>query len=138
MISSMLLKAAPYAIVSAIAVGAYHNLPIIGPGARIHRLDADRDAWRAKADEWIRYGRAEKKTFDVSEGFRRREQRQAVSALTDEARACDARVARARASAAAIRNIVTREVPHDPSGCPVRALVDPGELRDAVAPSGRR
>lgn len=132
----LLLAAAPYLIASAVAVAAYHNLPVVGPGARIERLSTDRDEWRDKAREWIAYGRAEKRAFDESERLRRVEYGQGVRALNDAAALCDTRVARARASAAAIKTIVTKEVPRDPQGCPVRVLVDPSELREAIAPAG--
>lgn len=137
MIGSLLLRLAPYAIASAVVIGVYHNLPVIGPGARIERLADDRDGWRDKAREWIGYGRAEQKAFRESERLRGVEYSQGVTALNEAQTACDARVARARASAAAIKAIVTKEVPHDPQGCAVRSLVDPRELREAVTPAGR-
>lgn len=137
MIVSLLLRLAPYVIASAVVVGVYHNLPVIGPGARIERLSADRDDWRDKAGEWIAYGRAEQEAFRESERLRGVEYSRGVSALNEAQKACDVRVARARASAAAIKAIVTKEVPHDAQGCAVRALVDPRELREAVAPAGR-
>lgn len=138
-LASLALKLAPYAVASAVVVGVYHNLPIVGPGARIERLAADRDGWRDKAEGWIAYGRAEKAAFAASERLRRQEASRAIGALNDERQACDVRVARARASATAIRNIVTRETPHDPNGCPADpGLVDPDELRDAIDPARRR
>jgi len=140
MIGGLLLKLAPYAIGAAVVVGVYHNLPVVGPGARIERISTDRDGWRDKARDWMAYGRAEKAAFDKSEQLRKAERHQAVGALDAERGACDARVARARASAAIIREIVTREVPHAATapGCPDPGLVDPGQLRDALQPAATR
>ena len=118
-------------------IAADRFTPIIGANARIQHFKADRDAWREKAQGWIAYGRAEKKAFDESERLRGVENGRAVEALNEAGQACSARVARARASAAAIRTIVTKEPRRDPQGCPLRELVPVGELRDALTPPGR-
>jgi hypothetical protein len=136
MLGMLLRTVGPYALAAGLGVAAYHFLPVIGVGARVDRLEASRDAWQAKATEWIIYGRAEQKAFRESERLRGAEYAAGVKALNETARACDARVKRARASGLAIHAIVTKEVPRDPQGCAGRSLVDPRQLREAVAPAG--
>lgn len=51
-----------------------------------------------------------------------------------QAEQCTARVAQARHSAQRIESLLQREVPRDPTGCPVRALLGSSELSDALAP----
>lgn len=128
--------ATPLAIAAAVfaAGGLTDRLaPIIGANARIAHFKAEAVAARsatrdanARADAWT--ARAQ-----TSDGLRSQEHAQAVQAATEAQASCDARVASARRAAAAIQKLVTKEVPRDPQGCPVRQLVDPRELFDAVA-----
>jgi hypothetical protein len=103
---------------------------------KVHGLTVDRDRWRANAVGWQAYGRSEKLAFDTEAARRASESKRALQALDGAALACDARVARARASALAIHSITTKEPRRDPNGCPVRALADPGELRTAITGQG--
>lgn len=124
-------------VIFAAGIAADRFTPIIGANARIAHFKHERDGWYRNAKAWEAYGRAEQAAFRESERLRGVEQRRAVTALDEASKACSARVARARASAAAIRTIVTKEVPHDAQGCPVRELVDAGELRNALRPATR-
>lgn len=93
--------------------------------ARAERMVAERTRERDDA----------RTAFTRSEAARKAEQKNAVAAINEAAGACDARVDDARRSARTIREIVTREVPRDPQGCPVRSLVPAGDVRDALQPS---
>lgn len=62
----------------------------------------------------------------------------AVDDANETAAACEARLAEARRSSAAIRDLLNQEVPRDPQGCPVRAMLDPDGVREAIgAPAVR-
>lgn len=100
--------------------------------ARIEGLTANRDAWKTNAKGWEAYGKAEHAAFAESERLRAVADKRAVSALDEAQSACTARVARARASAAAIRSIVTKPVKLDAVNCPVREVVGSDELRRAI------
>lgn len=113
--------------------------PIIGANARINHFKTATAAetrraegWRENAAKWTAYGHAEKRAFDESERLRGAEGDRAVTRLNEAGRACSARVARARASAAAIERIVTKPVEFDKDRCPTRALMDEKELSDAL------
>lgn len=102
----------------------------------VRALAADRDhqrdlaaAWKGHAVAWERHSRGVAK-------LRRAEGRQAVNAIQEAGRACDARVADARKSSAAIRTIIQKVPTYDQNHCPVRERVDPGLLRDALRPRG--
>lgn len=56
----------------------------------------------------------------------------AVGDANETAAACEARLAEARRSSAAIRDLLNQEVPRDPQGCPVRAMLDPDGVREAI------
>lgn len=117
------------ALALAIAVaGAY----LAGRSAQHARISEDRDAWRRTAGVYLASAKAWERSFHDSEGFRDQERDQARLAIDDAGKACDARVAIARRSAAAIQSIVTKEVRYDESRCPVRAVVGAGELRNAL------
>lgn len=131
----LMLGACAAAFASGIAADRF--MPLIGANAVIERTKISRDSWKANAGDWTRYGRAEKAAFNASEQLRRDERAAAVKAINEVGAACSTRVARARASAVAIENLITKEPRHDASGCPVRALVDPSELRDAIYPNER-
>lgn len=108
--------------------------PLIGANARIEHFKLSTKTWQGHAkanhDTALAYARR----AGLSEGLRVKEGRAAIAAVNATAAACDARVARARAAASAIRSIVTQEPRYDASHCPVRELVDPGQLRDAISP----
>lgn len=105
------------------------------PWGLAHKRDtaiAERDKARGEAKDWARAYGSEKQAFTDAEGLRRQEGSTARAAAQADAAQCSSRVAEARRSALAIHDIVSTEVPHDPQGCPVRVLVDPGRLRDAL------
>lgn len=118
----------------AVIVGIYRAGEAAGRG----KIAADRDAWRTTAKTYLGAAKAWERSFRGAERFRAQERARAEQAVGDLATACDARVASARRSAAAIQSIVTREVRYDESRCPVRAVVGAGELRDALGLAARR
>jgi hypothetical protein len=110
-----------------------------GVSAGKAKVAGDRDAWRRTAGQYLSSAKAWEKSFRSSDKIRAEERSDAVRAVDEADKACDARVAAARRSSAAIQSIVTREVRYDESRCPVRAVVGSGELRDALglAAAGR-
>lgn len=70
----------------------------------------------------------------LSEDRRKAEHADAVRGLEQAEGACQARVAEAHRAAQAIRTLVEKPHAMDPNGCPVRRLLDAGELRDAIRP----
>lgn len=120
-----------------LGLGATLNrcLPFVGSEARIERIRDERDDWARRAGQAADNATAQRTAFDESERLRGAETAEARTALAEAAGQCEARVASARKSAAAIAAIVTKEPRRDPQGCPVRQLVDPGQLRDALAPA---
>lgn len=103
------------------------------------RLAPDRDRWRTTAGQYLGSAKAWEASFRAAEKARGLERDAARDAVTEAGRTCDARVATARRSAAAIQSIVTKEVRYDENRCPARAVIGAGELRDAVglAAAGR-
>lgn len=95
----------------------------------------DRDTWRTAARDYKAAAEGWQRSYRASEDIRAAEKAEGRAAATEASSACDARVAEARRSARAIETIVTKEVPRDPQGCPVRELVPAGELRNALRPS---
>jgi len=145
MVPTVLLKAAPWAMkalpwVACAALGAlaYQYTPIIGPQARLARLEISRDSWRTSADEWKRASGGWQASFKKSEALRVSEHGEAVNILADAQKQCELRVKEARASAITIRRIVDAPAKSDPAGCPLRVVVDPGSLRDALQPAAAR
>lgn len=117
------------------AAEAYEHKVPWGLSHKLASAQAEASAWRHDGFEH-EAGRALgwAMSFAKAESLRRGEHGQAVAAVTADQRACDARVAQARRSTLAIQSLVSKEVPRDPQGCPVRQLVDPRELRDALHP----
>lgn len=109
--------------------------PVVGAHAQIERIKSDRDHWKSAATSWERAADGWKASFRKAEDLRSQEATRATAAVSDMALACNARVAKARQSAAAIAALITKEPKRDPQGCPLRALLDPRELRDAIAPA---
>lgn len=110
--------------------------PIVGAQAQIERVKADRDSWKAASVSWERAASGWKASFRQAEALRDQEADQARTAITEAANACDARISKARQSAAAIAALVTQEPKRDPNGCAVRALLHPDQLRLALDPAG--
>ena len=108
--------------------------PVLGVQSRIARAEHAADGWRRNAEAWRSYGEGEARALRQSETLRRQEQARAVAALADAESRCAARLSRARASARAIRDIVSKEPRRDPKGCPLRQLVPAERLRHAISP----
>ena len=125
---------APWILAAVVGAVAWHHLPVIGPGGKLARLDAERDVAVAAADAWERHARGWEASFRASEGQRVDDQENAAQAASNAAASCLNQIERARASARVIERIVTQEPTYDASRCPVRSLVDPDQLRDAIAP----
>jgi hypothetical protein len=129
------LLAGVCAVIFAAGVVTDRLAPVVGANARVAQAEAGAAAWRTNAQGWRAYGTAEAAAFRQSESLRRREQAQAAAALSYAGKLCVDRVRRARASAAAVAAIVSKEPLHDPQGCPVRELVPADSLRDAISPA---
>lgn len=100
--------------------------------AQLVAAEQARDGWRNASDRWSATALGWRASFRAAEGLRGREHAQAVHAIDAAAQACDARVAEARRSAIAIHTLVNKEPAYDADHCPVRSLLDPGQLRDAL------
>lgn len=130
------LRAAAGVASAALLIGSYHILPLVGPGARISSLKEDvAEAKKAEAKA-KRDAAAWEVSFRSSEAARQGDQLAAAAAVTAANQSCDARLVEARRSTKIIERIVNAPAKSDASGCPVRSLVDPGELRDALNPGG--
>lgn len=84
---------------------------------------------------WQTYGVAEKAAFDGEHQGRLADQHTAQASANAGDAQCSARVAEARRSASAITELLNKEPAHDPqTSCPMRSLMDAGQLRDALDP----
>jgi len=131
--------AGPVAVAAAVVLACLLAIAAIGrtaEAARADRLTKDRDQWRAAAANWRRAAGGWRASFQDAEKLRAREAAAARVAVDAATKACAGRVAGARRSAAAIKDVVTEEVSRDPRGCPARGLVPAGRLRDALIPRG--
>lgn len=135
--SPLFLKAMGALAVLGVVLFLWERTPVIGPGARIARIETDRTAWRNAARDWEANSRAWKASFKEAERLRAAEYGAAVQAVNDGQKTCDARVKQARASAKIIKEIVNEPVKIDAGGCPVRGSIDAGRLRDALQAPGR-
>lgn len=117
------------AVALALALAAIY---LAGVSAGKAKVSGDRDTWRATARNYLASAKAWEGSFRRAESIRGDERAQAERAVSAVTQACDARIATARRSAAAIQSIVTKETRYDESHCPVRAVVGAGELRDAL------
>lgn len=137
-LAGRLLKAAapllPWAAVAVAGALAYHFLPVWGAGARLGAVQGDLAAMTTSRDDWRRSAGEWEASFRSSESTRVREQGVAQAAANNLIQQCAARVEEARRSARVIERIVTRE-PTIVDGCPVRELVDPTALAEALQPS---
>lgn len=129
---------APWILAAAVGALAYHFLPAWGAGARLDALEARRAAIERERDDWRTAAGGWESSFRSAEDARLREQGVAQAAANSLIEQCGARVEEARRSARVIERIVTREPTYDENRCPVRELVDPGSLRDALSPAGPR
>ncbi len=130
----LILGAVGALILMAAGAAAWDRMPFIGPHAVQVRITKERDAARQAASDWERYTHAWTASFHESERLRGQETKEARDAVNDDAKLCDARVAEARRSTEALHTLLHKEPAHDPSGCPIRELVDPDRLRDALQP----
>lgn len=122
------------AATAAIGAAAWNFTPWVGPHAVIGDLREDVATLTVERDKAIEVAEGWKAGFDEAEALRAEERQEAVAAVDDAARRCDARVAEARRSAAAIRDLLEEEPERDSEGCPVRELVPADRLRDALQP----
>lgn len=114
------------------AAESYEHVAPWGLQHKRSAAEANAKAWEKSSDAWSRNAQGWEAGFHKAEGLRASETTQARTAVDEGEKLCDARVAEARRSSAAIRAIVTKEPRRDPQGCPIRELVDPGSLRDAL------
>ncbi|KQS55883.1 hypothetical protein ASG17_07485 [Brevundimonas sp. Leaf363] len=127
---------APYALAAVIGALLWHWTPFIGPAASHARQEARHDVAIAGTNEWKRHALGWMASYRVSESRRGEERQTSQAAATSLIEQCAARVAEARQSARVIERIVTKEPTYDPSRCPVRELVDPRSVREALQPAG--
>ncbi|WP_312144268.1 hypothetical protein [Brevundimonas sp.] len=122
--------------IAAALMGAiiWHFLPVIGPADRLARATQVTADWKAQADEQARQARNWRASYTASETLRKQETTDAIDAVASEIERCAARVTEARQSARIIERIVTKEPTYDQNRCPVRELVDPDQLRQALQP----
>lgn len=102
------------------------------------RIASDRDTWRQAAGDYKAAARGWMSAATAQKANRDTEARQARDAVSEAVLACDARVARARASARSIQEIINAPPPPpSPDGCPAdRGLVDPGLMWRSLRPDG--
>ena len=108
-------------LVFAVVAHVQHDRSMV---LKLETVTANRDAWKATAEGF-------KAGFEQSERLRAAERSTALTDAKAASDTCEARVASARRSQAAIRSIVERP-PTVVNGCPVRESVGAGELRGAV------
>lgn len=132
-----LRPAAPWILAAVAGALAYHFLPAWGVRAQVAALEADVATWSKSSADWQRAAGGWESSFRASEAARGRERSTAQAAANSLIEQCGARVEEARRSARVIERIVTREPTYDANRCPVRELVDPGSLRDALSPGSR-
>ena len=128
----LLRPLAPWILTAALGALVVWFLPVVGFGAQIVRAELEADTWKQAAADWRRSSNGWESSFRSSEATRKKEQGRAVEAVDIERRACNAEVAEARRSARVIEKIVTKEPTYDANRCPVRELVDPDRLREAL------
>lgn len=129
-----LRPAAPWILAAVAGAALYHFLPAWGVRAQVTALEADVATWSKSSADWQRAAGGWESSFRASEAARGRERSTAQAAANSLIEQCGARVEEARRSARVIERIVTREPTYDANRCPVRELVDPGSLRDALSP----
>lgn len=131
---TVLVPLAPWFAVAVLGAVFWHNLPVVGPAARLDRSAAEVADWSKAAGDWKRTAANWKASFTASETLRKQETTDAIEAVASEIERCAARVSEARQSARVIERIVTKEPTYDANRCPVRELVDPDQLRQALQP----
>jgi hypothetical protein len=102
----------------------------------LDRMTADRDNWRRSSADGFAYAKAWEKSYREDARLRGAERLEAVTAINEAGKACQTRVDAARASAAKIEALVTKEPTYDAKNCPRRELWSSDVLRDATGWSG--
>lgn len=123
-----------------IGAAIWHTLdiPFIhGPGRTINELraevsDLESDLGNARATITQRDSE-----LDAAESLRASEADAAVASLEAAEARCHDRIERAVEGARAVREIIYEPVEVDANNCPVRAVFEPGELRNALGASTR-
>lgn len=136
-LTAFLLKLAVYAGALALLLTAYEFTPLVGPHARVARKAALVATWKKSSGEWKTASAGWELSFHAAETLRKTEAGQAVKAVNENNKSCDARVSEARRSAQAIKRLLDAPVKPDPAGCPGRVLLDPASLSDAIATLAR-
>lgn len=113
-------------------------IAVLASAAAVRFIDADRDKWRAAAGDYKAASVRWHSLFDQSEALRRTEARQAVSAVDEARKSCNAELAAQRASTKAIKRVITLPVKTDAAGCPIRRLLTADELRASLRPGDGR
>lgn len=126
------IKAIVAAIGLVLILAAYEYAPWVGPRARVERMEGQRDDWRKAAEGWQASALGWQSSFRDSEALREREGGRALVAVNEAEASCQARITEARRAGRAIAEIVHAPVANDDAGNPVRGVVDPGVLRDAL------
>lgn len=124
----------PWLLVAFLGALAWQCTPVVGAGAQLARAKADAESWAAQAQEAQAEAETHWLAWSASEAARGREWMAAEEAMAQAQVSCQAQVAEARRSARVIEKIVTKEPTYDANRCPVRELVDPRSLREALAP----
>jgi hypothetical protein len=132
--ASIALALLPWAAAAALGAAVYHYAPFVGARSQIAAIEGKRAAWEKKSGEWQRSSAGWEASYRLSETRRGNETATAQAAANSLIQQCSARVAEARASARVIERIVTKEPTYDANRCPVRELVDPDSLREALGP----
>jgi hypothetical protein len=126
------LRLIAYGAAAAVVVASYHFTPVIGPHARLERLETSRDGWKDAAWRWELAAGGWQKSLKKAERLRAEERVASLAAVNSTALQCDARVKQARASAKVIREIAYAPVKADVAGCPIRPVIGADRLRDAL------
>lgn len=134
-----LVPFAPWILVAVLGAVAWTWAPVIGPRAQLQRSEAQRSMLQTAADNWKGNALGWMISFSVSESNRLDETRNARAAIDYANGSCLTQIEEARRSSSVIERIITKEpvyVQSDPL-CPAavqRELVDPDQLRQAIAP----
>lgn len=128
---ALLLSRGGLALMAALAIAGVISVQTLRLAHAKHDLAGARSALRAETDMAGQL----RTSVTTSEQRRDTEYRAAAASLSAAESACAVRVAEAHRSADRIRTLVEKPHATDPkTGCPVRALLRAGELRDAIRP----
>lgn len=127
-VGNLLMK--PYVLLALAIIGLLAAVWI--EAKSLDRMTADRDNWRRSSAEGFAYAKAWEKSYREDKRLRGVERSDAIKATNEAGKACQARVDAARASAAKIEALVTKEPKYDAQHCPVRVLLDSRSLSNAT------